>query len=331
MTDYRDFYRNKRVLVTGGLGFIGSNLAVSLVELGAKVLIVDALIPQLGSNQFNVSEVKNKLTVDFSDIRAPSAMREKVVDKDVIFCLAGQVSHVDSMKEPVFDYDINVLGNLNVLEAVREFSPSAHIIYGGTRGQYGRVQHIPAVEEEKREPLDIYGVNKDTAERFYLMYHRLHQLKSSSLRIGNTYGPRHQMKHGKFGILNWFIRLALDNEEIKVFGDGSQKRDYNYVGDAVKALLMMGSSTDVFGEAFNLSSGSPMEFIELVRQVVGIAGSGRYRFTGWTGERKQIETGDFVADATKIRNRLGWQPVVTLDEGLQETVDFYRENKSHYW
>jgi nucleoside-diphosphate-sugar epimerase len=238
-------------------------------------------------------------------------MGQAVKGIDIIFHIAGQTSHVDSMTSPLEDVDINCRGNIVFLEACRKFNPDARIIYAGTRAQYGSQKHFPVKESQRDNPVDIYGADKSAAESYHMVYHRAYGLKTTSLRINNTYGPRHQMKHNKYGILNWFIRLALDNEKIKIFGDGRQKRDYNYV--------------------YNLGSRSSLEFRKLVEMVVTISGCGSFEFVPWDSERKKIETGDFFADTNKIQKDLAWKPRVSLKAGIEKTVEYYKKYKKHYW
>lgn len=328
---YRNYYSGKRVMVSGGLGFLGSNLIDALVTMNSRVLIVDALLEPYGGNLFNVEHIREKVDIDFSDIRDCEAMTGLVKGQDIIFNLAAQVSHIDSMKDPMEDYQINIRGNLSILEACRRANPDVKIVYAGTRGQYGKLDSLPISENRERKPLDIYGVHKDTGERYHFIYSQLYGLRSTSLRINNTYGPRHQMKHGKYGILNWFIRLALDDQTIRVYGDGSQLRDYNYVDDVTAAFLIAGAEESVNGEAFNLGSGTPVEFLSMVKLIIKLAGSGKFELVPWTNERKRIEVGDYLADFTKIEKSAGWKPCVKIEEGLAVTIDYYRRYREHYW
>ncbi len=329
--ELEEYYSGKKVLITGGLGFLGSNLAHALVKLGAEVTIVDALLAPFGGNIFNVEGIKTELRVEIADIRDTEVIRRLVPGQDLMFNLAGQVSHVDSMTDPLRDYDINIRGNLNILEIARKENPHIKIVYAGTRGQYGKLAHLPADEKAPRFPVDIYGVNKDAVERFHLIYKSLYGLRTTSIRINNTYGPRHQMKHAKFGILNWFIRLAMDGQTIKVFGDGSQLRDYNYVDDVTDAFLTVGASEKANGEAFNLGSGYAVKFLDMVKRIIEVSASGRYEFVPWPKTRKEVEVGDYLADYSKIQKELGWKPKVELEEGLKLTVDFYRKHRTQYW
>jgi len=327
----KDWYKEKKVAITGGLGFLGSNLAHELVLLGADVTIVDPMLPLYGGNLFNLSGIENKVTVNYADIRDAGAMDVLVKDKDVIFHIGGQTSHVDSMSDPFLDVDINCRGNLVFLEACRKNNPDVKIVYAGTRGQYGVVNTTPVNEEARLRPTDIYGVNKNAGEKYHLIYCSAYGIQSTVLRISNTYGPRHQMKHGKYGIQNWMIRLALDDETISVYGDGAQLRDFNFVDDVSRAFLMAGASNAANGKVYNLGSGSPVSFRQMVKTVVELAGSGKIEFVEWPEERRIIETGDYVADFTRIKEDLGWKPQTGFEQGIEQTVAFYKRFRQHYW
>jgi len=329
--DVGAYYRGKKVLITGGLGFLGSSLAIALVDLGAQVLLVDALLPLYGGNPFNIEGIKESVEVHIADIRDSEAMNRLVQGQEIIFNLAAQVSHLDSMTDPLLDVDINARGNLVLLEACRRFNPRVKVVYAGTRGQYGRPVETPVREDHPMRPTDIYGVNKAAAEQYHFLYKEICGLRSVSLRINNTYGPRHQMKHAKYGTLNWLIRLAMEEKEIKVYGDGSQLRDYNYVDGVTEAFLLVGASNEADGGAFNLGGGEPIRFLDLVMAIIETVGSGSYECVPWPQERLVIEVGDYVADYSKISRLLGWTPKVSLAEGLTKTVKFYRKNWRHYW
>jgi len=331
LSDYRDFYSNRNVMITGGLGFLASNLAHTLVELGAKVLLVDPMLPLYGGNYFNVESIRDRVRVNIADIRDAGAMNELVKGQDVIYHIGNQTSHVDSMTDPLLDVDINCRGNIIFLEACRQFAPEAKIVYAGTRGQYGRLQYVPVDEKHPSNPTDVYGINKHAGEQYMFTYGRIYGMPVTSLRINNSYGPRGQMKHGKYGILNWFLRLAMDGKAIQVYGEGQQLRDYNYVDDVTDAFLRVAATEKSNGEAYNLGSNEHIKFIDLVRRIVAAAGSGSVEQIAWPEDRAAIEIGDYAADITKIQTELGWQPTVTLGQGLERTVGFYREHKQHYW
>lgn len=331
MEKYLEKYKGKKIMITGGLGFLGSSLARRLVNISSEIVLVDVMLSLYGGNLFNIEDIKNKVKTEIKDIRDKEAIERLIPGCHYIFNIAGQVSHVDSMTDPFLDLDINARGNLVLLEACKKLNRDVKIIYAGTRGQYGKLEYIPVDEKHKMEPTDIYGVNKMAAEHYHMIYSRVHNIWATSLRINNTYGPRHQMKHGKYGILNWFIRLAMDGEEIKVFGDGTQLRDYNYVEDVIDAMLMAGSDEKSNQEVYNLGSGQPLKFIDLVKKIIETAESGSYRQIPWPKERKDIEIGDYLADFSKIKNKLGWEPKIFINEGLKKTVDFYKNYKDRYW
>ncbi len=319
------------MLITGGMGFVGSNLAIKLVEQGAVVTLLDSMLPLYGGNLFNSAPVRDRVQVNFSDVRDQNSMNYIVQGQDFIFHVAGQVSHVDSISDPFTDVDINVNGTLAVLEACRKFNPSVRIIFTGTRGQYGPSVRQPVDETAPTNPMGMYAITNLTAEKIVLMYHEVHHLRSVCLRITNTFGPRHQMKHNRYGVLNWFIRLAMDDETIPVFGDGQILRDFLYVDDLTDALMQCGLTEEAFGETFNVGFGSPISFLELIRQIIALTGKGRYEFTGFTAERKALEPGDYWSDITKIKSIVGWEPRTSLHDGLVRTVEYYAANRDFYW
>lgn len=324
-------FKNKKILVTGGLGFVGSNLAIKLVELGAKVEIIDAMIPRQGANYFNIDSVKKEVKVYEDDIRDPKAVKRLIKGKDYIFHLAGQVSHVDSIRDPLKDLSINVEGTLVILEECRKNNPETKFIFTGTRGQYGPSVRLPVDEEHPMNPMGVYAISNLCAEQMVKAYDKIHKLKTISFRITNTYGPRHQMMHDEYGVLNWFIRKAIDNEAIPVFGDGKTLRDFLYIEDLINALIESALCDKACGEVFNIGSGKPTNFIELANIISQTAKSIEPKFTDFTIERKQIEPGDYYADISKIKKTTGWEPKVSLAEGIKLTIDYYRKNKKHYW
>ena len=330
MTAYREFYRDRPVLITGGLGFIGSNLARQLVALGARVLIVDSLIPDYGGNLFNISGIEERLRVNIADIRQQSTMNYLVRGHDVIFNLAGQVSHIDSMQDPYTDLDINCRGQLCVLEACRRNNASVKVVFAGTRQIYGRADTLPVTEDHLVRPTDVNGINKAAGEYYHLVYNKVFGIRACSLRLTNVYGPRQLIKHNRQGFVGWFIRLALENREIQIFGDGTQLRDFVYVDDAVDAFLRAGADDVSNGEVFNVGGMEPITHGDLVELMIRIAGSGRFRCVAWPPDKKAIDIGDFYADSSKIRSTLGWQPVTPLADGLRRTFEFYRAHLDQY-
>jgi UDP-glucose 4-epimerase len=326
-----EVFRNKEVLITGGLGFIGSNLAIELIQLGAKVTIVDNMLPRQGGNLFNIHEIVDKVTVNISDVRNELSMNHLVKGKDYIFHLAGQVNHVDSMRKPLQDLDINCFGTLVLLESLRQFNREAKIVFAGTRGEYGSSVKLPVDEDHPTNPKGIYAVTNLTAEKMVLVYDDIYKIKGACLRITNSYGPRHQMQHDEYGVFNWFIRKAMDNEEIPVFGDGRILRDFLYVEDLVDCFLTVAMTDGAYGEVFNIGTGVPVSFYELAEKIAAITGTGKTKFTEFTQERKEVEPGDYYADISKIKNVTGWKPHTSLDDGIVKTVAYYRKNKKEYW
>ncbi|MBM4276293.1 MAG: NAD-dependent epimerase/dehydratase family protein [Deltaproteobacteria bacterium] len=331
MTPYEEAFQGKRVLVTGGLGFIGSNLSMRLVELGARVTIVDNMMPRLGGNLFNVKEIMDHIQINFSDVRDEHSMDYLVKDQDFIFHLAGQVNHVDSIRNPIQDLDINCRGTLVLLESCRKHNREVKVIFSGTRGEYGASVKLPVAEDHPTNPKGIYAVTNLSAEKMVLVYDDVHKISGTCLRITNTYGPRHQMAHDEYGVLNWFIRKAIDDELIPVFGDGHILRDFLYVDDLVGCFLQVAACPTAFGEVFNVGTGVPISFIDLAKKIVEVAGSGKAAFTEFTKERKEVEPGDYYADISKARKVVGWTPKISLEEGLRKTVEFYRKYKREYW
>lgn len=324
MTDYRAFYQGRRVAITGGLGFIGSNLARQLVELGASVLLIDALIPDYGGNLYNIDGIDRHVRVNVADIRHESTMNFLVQNQEVIFNLAGQVSHVDSMEDPYTDLEINCRSQLTLLEACRRYNPGVKVVFAGTRQVYGRPDSLPVTERHLVRPTDVNGINKVAGEYYHLVYNNVFGVRACSLRLTNVYGPRQLLKHNRQGFIGWFVRLALEDREIQVFGDGRQLRDFVYVDDAADAFLRAGASDAANGEVFNVGGIEPIAHRDLVRLMVEAAGSGSYRLVEWPADRKAIDIGDFYADSSRIRDVLGWRPTTTLADGLRQTFAYYR-------
>jgi len=331
MAPYEDAFQGKKVMVTGGLGFIGSNLTARLVRQGAKVTIVDNMMPRLGGNLFNVKEIADQIHLNFSDVRDAFSMDYLVKGQEYIFHLAGQVNHVDSIRNPIQDLDINCRGTLVLLESCRKYNREVRIIFAGTRGEYGASVVLPVDEDHPTNPKGIYAVTNLTAEKMVLVYDDVHGLPGTCLRITNTYGPRHQMGHDEYGVLNWFIRKAIDDEIVPVFGDGRILRDFLYVDDLVDCFLQVATCDGAYGEVFNVGSGIPISFVELAQKIVEVAQTGRVTFTEFTKERKEVEPGDYYTDVSKIKRVVGWKPATDLEEGLRRTIQFYRKYKREYW
>ena len=324
-------FKGKNVLITGGLGFIGSNLAHRLVELNANVLLVDSLIPQYGGNLFNVHDIRDKITINIADVRDQHGMNYLARDQDFIFNLAGQVSHLDSMEDPFTDLEINCKAQLSILEACRHNNPKVKIVYAGTRQQYGKPDYVPVDEKHLLHPTDVNGINKMAGEWYHILYNNVYGIKATSLRLTNTYGPRQLMKHGRQGFMSVFIRQVLFGEKIRIFGDGKQIRDFNYIDDVVDALLLAASYDDCDGQIFNLGGDEPMMLIDFVKLLLDVAGGGEYEIVPFPPAKKRIDIGDYYADYRKIKATLGWKYQVLMREGLKKTLDFYREHGDFYW
>jgi UDP-glucose 4-epimerase len=328
--DYRAFYRGRRVLVTGGLGFIGSNLTRALVELGADVLIVDSLLADAGGNLFNVEGLEPRVRVNIADIRQGTTMNYLVRDRDVIFNLAGQVSHIDSMRDPHTDLEINCRSQLTLLEACRQHNPRTKVVYAGTRQIYGRPDRLPVDESQLVRPTDINGINKAAGEQYHLVYNNVFGVRACSLRLTNVYGPRQLIRHNRQGFIGWFIRLALEGREIQIFGDGSQVRDLVYVDDVADAFLRAGCDDACNGGAFNVGGSQPIAHRDLVDLLIATAGAGNRRFVDWPEDAKRIDIGSFYSDSTRFQMLTGWKPGVDLETGVANTLAFYRAHRSHY-
>jgi len=323
-------YRGRRVMITGGLGFIGSNLAWALADLGADVLLLDSLIPEYGGNLFNIDGLESRVRVNVADIRQASTMNYLVRDRDIIFNLAGQVSHIDSMRDPETDLEINCRAQLTLLEACRRHNPGAKVIFAGTRQVYGRPVSLPVDESHLVRPTDINGINKAAGEYYHLVYNNVFGVRACSLRLTNVYGPRQLVRHNRQGFIGWFIRLAVEGGEIQIYGDGSQLRDFVYVGDVVDAFLAAGVTEAVNGDVFNVGGSEPISHRDLVDRLIETAGAGSVRFVDWPSEKKAIDIGSFYCDSSKFTAATGWRPRVTLADGLRRTVEFYRAHLPRY-
>jgi UDP-glucose 4-epimerase len=328
--DYREFYRGRRVMVTGGLGFIGSNLARRLVALGADILLVDSLIDDYGGHLFNIDGIESQVRVNIADIRQATTMNYLVRDREVIFNLAGQVSHIDSMRDPYTDLEINCRSQLTLLEACRNHNPAAKVVFAGTRQVYGKPDRLPVDETHLVRPTDINGINKVAGEYYHLVYNNVFGVRACSLRLTNIYGPRQLVRHNRQGFIAWFVRLVVEDKEIQIFGDGLQLRDFVYVDDAADAFLRAGATDAVNGQVFNVGGAQPISHLELVTLLIETAGTGSYRLVEWPPDKKVIDIGSFYADSTRFRTTTGWAPSMTLRDGLAQTIAYYREHLPRY-
>jgi nucleoside-diphosphate-sugar epimerase len=327
---YGDKFKDKKVLVLGGLGFIGSNLAIRLVGLGARVTIVDSMLPQYGGNLANVAPIQGQCLINFSDIRDVHSLGYLVRDVDMIFSLAGQTSHIESMSDPMTDLDINCRSQLSLLETCRKYNPAVRILYASTRQVYGRPQYLPVDENHPALPVDINGINKLAAESYYTLYSKVRGMNCVSLRLTNTYGPRQHMHGAKQGFAGIFVRKALQGEKIEIFGDGRFLRDFNYVDDVVDACLRAIDNPAAGQPVYNLGANerySILDFVRLLKKYCDF----EYDCVPFPTEHLAIDIGDYYADFSRIKKDTGWSPEVPLEEGLRRTVEYFRPRAALYW
>jgi UDP-glucose 4-epimerase len=331
MVDFNSHFGGKRALITGGLGFIGSNLARRLVMLGARVLLVDSLIPEYGGNVFNIAGVEDQVHVNIADVRDEHSMRYLVQGQHYIFNLAGQVSHIDSMNDPYTDLEINARSQLSILEACRHRNPEAKIIFASTRQLYGKPEYLPVDERHPQQPIDVNGINKMAGEWYHIVYHNVYRLPTVSLRLTNTYGPRMRVKDARQTFLGWWLRQLVEGKTLQIYGDGSQLRDFNYIDDAVAALLLAASCDAADGQIYNLGGSEAVSLLELAEMLIGINGRGAYEIIPFPADRKPIDIGDYYGDYRKIQQELGWQPQVSLRDGLEKTLAYYHNYGGKYF
>ena len=324
-------YQGKQVLITGGLGFIGSNLARALVTQGAEVTLIDSLIPQYGGNPFNINDIRDKVTVNVCDVRDPFAMAYLLKGKDYLFNLAGQTSHMDSMSDPQTDLDINATAQLSILEACRKSNPNIKIVFASTRQLYGKPDYLPVDERHPIRPVDVNGINKLAGEWYHLLYNNVYGIHACALRLTNTYGPGMRVKDARQTFLGIWVRLFLEGKPIKVFGDGLQLRDFNYVDDCVEAMLLAGLSDQANGKVYNLGSAEVVGLKVLAEMIVKLGRGGLFELIPFPPERKAIDIGDYYSDFSLIKKELGWIPKVGLKEGLQKTIEYYKTHHAFYW
>lgn len=322
-------FARSRVLITGGLGFIGSNLARRLVDAGAQVTLVDSLIPEYGGNLFNIAGLEDRLRINISDVRDEHAMKYLVQGQDFLFNLAGQTSHMDSMQDPYTDLDINVRAQLSILESCRKYNPDIRVVFASTRQIYGKPDYLPVDEKHLLRPVDVNGINKMAGEWYHILYHNVYGLRACALRLTNTYGPRMRIKDARQTFLGIWIRLLLEDKPFEVWG-GEQLRDFSYVDDTVDALLLAGQSEDADGKVFNVGGEPVVSLLETAKLLVAANGGGEYAVRTFPAERKRIDIGDYYASDELLRETVGWQPRVPLADGLTRTVAYYRQHLSEY-
>lgn len=324
-------FRNANILITGGCGFIGSNLARRLVAEEAHVTLVDSLIPEYGGNLANIDDFKDKVHLNISDVRDPHSIAYLIRGKDYLFNLAGQTSHLDSMVDPFTDLDINASAQLAILEAARKHSPKIRVVFASTRQIYGRPQYLPVDEKHPISPVDVNGINKMAGEWYHLLYHQVYGIPCSALRLTNTYGPGMRVRDARQTFLGVWLKCILCGHPIKVFGDGLQLRDFNFIDDTVEAFILTAKSPQAIGRVMNLGSPEIINLKELAKKLVEIAGEGTWETVPFPPERKAIDIGDYYSDFGLIRDLLNWQPRVDLSMGLEKTLAFYRSFGKFYW
>ena len=329
--ELHDSLRGRNVLITGGLGFLGSTLAHELVSAGSNVVLVDSLVPEYGGNRENVAGIADRLTINISDVRDEHSLRELVRGQDILFNLAGQTSHLDSMTDPYTDLEINCRAQLSILEACRHENPEVRIVFASTRQIYGRPQELPVRESHPVAPVDVNGIHKTAGEWYHLLYGEVYGLHVAVLRMTNTYGPRMRVKDARQTFLGYWLRLAVEGRPIQVFGDGAQKRDFNYADDAARAFLLAALRDEARGRVYNLGSDEVVDLRELGELLVELNGGGEVELVPFPPDRKAIDIGDFYADFSRIRTELGWEPLVPLRAGLERALDYYRAHGEAYW
>ena len=322
-------FKGRKVLITGGLGFIGSNLARRLVNQGAEVLLVDSLIPEYGGNLYNIFDIKDQVRVNISDVRDEYSMRYLVQGMDYLFNLAGQTSHMDSMQDPFTDLEINCRSQLSILEVCRKYNPNIKIVFTSTRQIYGKPDYLPVDEKHLLRPVDVNGINKMAGEWYHILYNNVYGIRTCALRLTNTYGRGMRIKDTRQTFLGIWIRLLIEGKPFEVWG-GEQLRDYTYVGDVVDALLTAAVRPEADGQIFNLGGDCVISLKDTAQLLLDASGGGEFKIREFPAERKRIDIGDYYSDYSLIRKELGWEPKVSLRDGFAKTVAFYRENLKHY-
>lgn len=322
-------FAGRRILITGGLGFIGSTLAARLVEAGADVNVVDSLVPQYGGNRFNIAGIEDKVHVNVSDVRDQYSMKSLVQGMDYLFNLAGQTSHLDSMEDPYTDLDINCKAQLSILEACRTNNPDLKVVFASTRQIYGRPDYLPVDEKHMLRPVDVNGINKIAGEAYHILYSNVHGIRSTALRLTNTYGPRMRIKDARQTFLGVWIRLVLEGKPFEIW-EGEQLRDFTYVDDAVDAFMLAAATEDTNGHVYNIGGDEVISLADLGALLVKVRGSGRFEVRSFPPERKRIDIGDYYGDYSLFARTAGWAPKVGLELGLAETLAFFEQNLNQY-
>lgn len=322
-------FAGKNVLVTGGIGFIGSNLAHRLVQEGANITLLDSMLDEYGANLFNIQEIKDHVRLNFSDMRDEHSLRYLVRNQDYIFNLAGQVSHQDSMKEPFMDMEVNTRAQLTLLETCRHYAPNVVIVFSSTRQIYGKPKYLPVDENHPLSPPDVNGINKLAAEHYHQLYTKVYGLRTVCLRLTNTYGPRQLIKNARQGFIGWFVNRAVTGAPIQLFGTGEQIRDFNYVDDVVNAMCLAAVHEESYGDVFNLS-GEKASLKDVAEMMIRFSGKGHLEIVPFPEERKKIDIGDFYGTSDKFHKTVGWKPRVQLQDGLERMIEYYARHMDKY-
>lgn len=326
-----NYFQNRNVLITGGLGFIGSNIALKLIQYGANITIIDNMNPLYGGNLFNVRDIKENIQIIIDDVENNEKMLALIENTDIIYHFAAQVSYIDSLNMPYVDLALNARTTLNILECCRKLNPKAKIIFSSSRMVYGRVNSSLIREDAATNPLSLYGIHKLTSEKYLTMYYKDFGIPGIGFRITNPYGPRQQIKHSKYSLVGWFIRKAMEGEVIKIFGDGNQLRDYIYIEDIVDAMIRCTQEEKAIGEIINLGSGISTRFRDMIKIIINCVGKGSVEFVEWPENYEKVETGDIKVDIYKLKSIISWEPRFTLEKGIQETYKYYSNYSDKYY
>ena len=319
-----NYFKDKNILITGGLGFLGSNLAHKLNKYNANVTVIDNLNPLYGGNKFNIESICNNINVIIDDIRNPDILVPIIESADIIYHLAAQVSYIDSLRIPYEDLDLNAKTTLNILECCRKYNCKARILFSSSRMIYGKADQELVAEYHPANPLSLYGIHKLASEKYLMMYYNNFGIPGTILRLTNPYGPRQQIKHNKYSLVGWFIRQAMEGKTIQIFGEGTQLRDYIYVDDIVNVMLKCAEADDAIGEVINVGSGESTRFCDMVRTVIECVENGNIEFIPWPENYEKVETGDIALDISKLKNITSWKPAISLREGVKKTFDYYK-------
>jgi UDP-glucose 4-epimerase len=326
----RSFFNRKKILITGGLGFIGSNLARRLVDWGGRITLVDSLIPEYGGNLYNIKDFKDRVAVNISDVRDRYSMEVLVQGQDFLFNLAGQTSHLDSMLDPHTDLEINCRAQLSILEACRRVNPLIKVVFASTRQVYGIPRYLPVDEKHLLYPVDVNGINKMAGEWYHIVYNNVYRIRATALRLTNTYGPRMRIKDARQTFLGIWIRRIIEGDPFEIFGDGTQIRDFNYIDDVLDAFLLAAIREEANGQVYNLGADDPVNLMDLAKLLTQIRGSGTYQLIPFPSERKVIDIGDYYADYASVQRELGWKPKTPLKEGLRKTLEYFTQHLTQY-